>query len=73
MYEEPIHPRNLWLDEEPGRHADVDEIYRANIARLLERGTFTAPAQSHPGAGYIPASDPSDSDWEQLRKLWTER
>jgi predicted amidohydrolase len=73
MYEEPIHPRNLWLGDEPKRHAEVDEIYRANIARLLERGTFTAPARAFPGARYLPASDdPAETDWEQLRELWTD-
>jgi predicted amidohydrolase len=71
MYEEPIHPRNLWLNEEPKRHAEVDAIYRDNISRLLDRGTYTAPAESFRGARYLPPSeDPADSDWESLRGLW---
>ena len=28
MYEEPIHPANLWLEQEPTRTAEVDEVYR---------------------------------------------
>ena len=49
MYEQPIHPKNLWLEHDPLTHEPVDEIYRANIGRLLERGTYTAPAVEHPG------------------------
>src|SRR5258707_15814042 len=72
MYDEPIHPKNLWLKEPPRRHADVDEVYRANIERLVARGSFTLPARSFPGARYIPAGDPADEDeWEKLRELWT--
>jgi beta-ureidopropionase len=71
MYEEPVHPKNLWLDDEPLRHADVDEIYRANIGRLIARGSFTAPAQTFPGARYIaPGESPGEDDWEQVRDLW---
>lgn len=51
MYDEPIHPKNLWLDQEPVLHAEADEIYRANIARLLERRVYTRPAHRFPGAG----------------------
>jgi beta-ureidopropionase len=49
----------------------VDEIYRANIARLVARGSFTPPAQAFPGARYIAAAEsPGEADWDQLRKLW---
>jgi len=73
MYEEPIHPKNLWLNEEPLRHADVDEIYRANIARLVSRGSFTPPALAFGGARYMPPGDSADEDeWEHLRELWSE-
>ena len=71
MYEEPVHPKNLWLDDEPRRHADVDEVYRANIGRLVARGSFTPPARAFPGARYIaPGESPDDDDWEQVRGLW---
>jgi beta-ureidopropionase len=71
MYDEPVHPKNLWLDTEPLQHADVDEIYRANIGRLVDRGSYTPPAQSFPGARYIaPSESPDEAGWEQLRSLW---
>lgn len=44
MYDEPIHPANLWLESDPVLHAEADEIYRANIARLLTRGAYRKPA-----------------------------
>jgi hypothetical protein len=73
MYEEPVHPANLWLEDDPASHAEVDEIYRGNIRRLLERGTYTAPAHAFPGARYIPPDDASPADaWEEARHLWDE-
>ena len=58
MYAEPVHPKNLWLKEDPLQHADVDEIYRANIGgsspeeasrhrrgRSPERDTCRPPAR----------------------------
>lgn len=71
MYEEPIHPKNLWLEQHPQGHAEVDEVYRANIQRLVERGTFTLPAHRHPGARYIPMDDLSPmQSWLGARTLW---
>lgn len=73
MYEEPIHPRNLWLEQDPLPHAEVDEIYRANIRRLIERGAYTEPSSSFPGARYIPIDhDPPAEAWEKARHLWDE-
>jgi predicted amidohydrolase len=70
MYEQPIHPKNLWLRDEPKSHAEVDEIYRANIRRLVERGAWTAPAYEHPGCRYQPAGDDGET-WEEVRqRLW---
>jgi len=72
MYEEPVHPKNLWLDAEPLQHADVDEVYRANIDRLVARGSFTRPARAFPGARYIaPAESPEEADWDHVRSLWS--
>ncbi len=72
MYDAPIHPPNLWLHDEPGSHAEVDHVYRANIGRLLERGTFTAPAHAFPGARFQPPSgDAAEADWSQTSRLWT--
>ena len=70
MYEKPIHPKNLWLKDEPKSHAEVDEIYRANIQRLVDRGTWTRPAVAHPGCRYQPAGDDGAS-WDEIKqKLW---
>ncbi|WP_167487585.1 nitrilase-related carbon-nitrogen hydrolase [Nocardia terpenica] len=68
MYDRPIHPANLWLDREPERHAAVDEIYRANIERLLRQGSYTAPAYRFPGARHI--ADPADGDMDAITPLW---
>ncbi len=70
MYDRPIHPANLWLDREPGRHAEVDEIYRANIARLVESGAYTEPAVRHPGARHLPG--PADGDFDAVIASWEE-
>ncbi len=71
MYEEPIHPANLWLEDHPKSHAVVDDVYRANIQRLIERGTFTPPTYPSPGAKYIPAVDaPPMGGWLGARTLW---
>jgi len=70
MYEEPIHPKNLWLDDEPKHHAEVDDIYRANIQRLIDRGTWTKPAFEHPGCRFQPAGD-DEASWEEIKQqLW---
>ncbi len=70
MYEKPIHPKNLWLNAEPKSHAEVDEIYRANIQRLVDRGTWTKPAVEHPGCRYQPAGD-DETSWDEMKqRLW---
>jgi predicted amidohydrolase len=67
MYEQPIHPKNLWLQDEPKSHAEVDEVYRANIRRLQARGTWARPAYDHPGCRYQPAGDDGAS-WDDIKK-----
>ena len=60
--------------DEPLGHAEVDEVYRANIRRLQERGAWTPPAVAHEGARYIPAApgDPGEA-WAMLKaELWGE-
>ena len=70
MYEQPVHPKNLWLKDAPKSHAEVDEIYRANIRRLVERGAWTRPAYDHPGCRYQPPGDDGES-WDDVkRRLW---
>ncbi len=73
MYEEPIHPKNLWMDQEPLGHDEVDDIYRANMERLYERGTWTKPYFKHEGAHFTPGpgGDGEGSSWEEIKKeMW---
>jgi beta-ureidopropionase len=71
MYEEPIHPKNLWMSDDPKHHADVDDVYRDNIRRLIERGTFTPPANAFPGARFQSLGEaPPADEWERTRRLW---
>jgi len=69
MYEKPIHPKNLWMDEEPKHHAEVDEIYRSNIRKLQERGTYTPPSHDFEGA-YCQSPATNKKEWKKLKKLW---
>jgi beta-ureidopropionase len=71
MYRRTIHPKNLWIENEPAGHADVDEVYRANIERLYEAGTWTPPAIRFPGAKYI-APMPIDrlDAWREAEAMW---
>lgn len=75
MYEEPIHPKNMWIDREPMQHAEHDEVLRGNIRRLQERGVFTPPARHYPGVHFVhPARDQQMRAWENARKaLWGEK
>lgn len=71
MYEQPIHPKNLWMEQDPKQHAEVDEIYRDNIERLVARGTWTKPAIEHPGCAFQPGTDDPQADsWEALKQMW---
>ena len=72
MYEKPIHPKNMWIDQDPLQHADHDEIFRGNIKRLQEMGAYTPPASHYPGSKFIPsARDHQMRIWENARKaLW---
>ena len=67
MYELPIHPKNLWLEQDPLPHEKVDEIYRENIRGLIKRASFTAPAQQYKGAYFQSgASSPEEEKWENI-------
>ena len=71
MYDLPIHPKNLWLDQDPLPHEKVDEIYRENIRCLIKRGAFTEPANRFRGAHYQSgASSPEEEKWENIKTLW---
>ncbi len=70
MYEEPIHPKNLAMTHAPRPNVEIDEVYRANIRRLQERGTWTKPAYPHPGSRYQPSGD-DGATWEEIKqRLW---
>jgi beta-ureidopropionase len=74
MYESPIHPKNLWMEQDPLSHAEVDEVYRANIDRLVALGAYTRPASTFEGARYFPM-DPELSPaeaWKVARELWAD-
>ena len=69
MYDTPVHPKNLWLGQDPQHHAQVDEIYRGNIQRLIERGSYTAPYHNFPGA-QCQSEPTSEEEWQNMKKLW---
>ena len=50
-------PANLWLEQDPLQHAEVDEVYRGNIERLIERGSWTPPGTRLPRLP-LPAAEP---------------
>ncbi len=72
MYDQPIHPKNLWLDNDPVHHNDADEIYRQNIEKLFERGTWTRPAHSFEGSKLLPEGDPgmTEEQWREAKGMW---
>ena len=71
MYEKPIHPKNLWLNQDPLGHAEVDKVYRQNIETLVQRGTWTKPFFEHEGCRYQPAAEGSaEENWENLKQMW---
>lgn len=72
MYSTPIHPKNLWMEQEPLHHKAVDEIYRQNIEKLYERGTWTRPHLKHEGAKLMPDGDGmSAEEWQQVKGMWS--
>jgi hypothetical protein len=72
MYQTPIHPKNLWLKKDPLHHHEVDEIYRANIESLHERGTWTRPYHTFAGARLLPESDQGadEQKWQEIKGMW---
>ncbi|MFC9621160.1 nitrilase-related carbon-nitrogen hydrolase [Streptomyces sp. NPDC056930] len=49
LHDRPIHPANLWLDRESGRHAEVDDVCRANTERLVQQRTYAESVHHFPG------------------------
>jgi beta-ureidopropionase len=72
MYEQPIHPKNLWLNQEPWDHAKVDEVYRGNIRRLLDRGAYTAPYHDFPGC-QCQSAPTAESEWREMKAQWNKK
>ena len=71
MYDQPIHPKDLWLENAPAHHAEVDDIYRGNIQRLIDRGAYTPPADDAPGAHYQ-SEAMDEAAWRAFAKMWDE-
>jgi len=69
MYDQPIHPKTLWMHQGPLQHEKVDEIYRENIRKLLERGSYSAPYYSFQGCHYQGEAT-TPEQWQELKKLW---
>ena len=73
MYRQPIHPKNLWLKDDPAHHNEVDDVYRSNIESLYERGTWTRPHNSFEGARLFPEGDPGTTaqKWQEIKQMWS--
>jgi predicted amidohydrolase len=68
IYEEPVYPKNLYLDQAPYTHdAYRQEVLERNIERLVERGVYAArnasdgDSRAARSAGYSPATPPAAS------------
>jgi predicted amidohydrolase len=74
MYNQPIHPKNLWLEQEPLHHREVDKVYRQNIESLYARGTWTRPAYHHEGAKLMPEDEngTSEAQWREIKTMWSQ-
>jgi len=46
IYEQPIFEKNLCMDRTPLRHAGTDELYKASIKRLIDRGIWVQSSKS---------------------------
>ncbi len=73
MYREPIHPKNLWLKDDPAHHNEVDKVYRANIEKLFKRGTWTRPHHQFQGTRLLPDGDPgmTEEQWREAKAMWS--
>lgn len=74
MYANPIHPKNLWMEQAPLHHNEVDKVYRKNIESLYERGTWTRPFVENKGARLMPEGDPgmNEEQWQEAKKMWSD-
>lgn len=46
IYDEPLYEKNRCLTEAPLKHADNDEVVRAAVERVFDRGIWKRPAKS---------------------------
>lgn len=74
MYANPIHPKNLWMEQDPQHHNEVDKVYRANIESLYERGTWTRPHVQYRGAQLMPEGDAgmNAQQWHEAKQMWSD-
>lgn len=48
IYEQPMYPKNLWLNRKPMQHAEYNtKVIQPQVRLMQERGTFTPPAADH--------------------------
>ena len=45
IYKEPIMPKNRFMKKPPGPRAERILVEKENVAKLLKRGTYTAPGR----------------------------
>jgi hypothetical protein len=49
IYEQPIYPRNLYLDRSPYQHAEYrEQVTRRQVELLQERGVWARPPSAQP-------------------------
>jgi hypothetical protein len=62
------------MEQDPLHHNEVDKIYRQNIEKLYERGSWTRPYLQHEGAKLMPEGDPGmdEQQWREVKKMWSE-
>jgi predicted amidohydrolase len=71
MYEKPIHPKNMWVEEDPLQHEEHDHVFRENIKRLQDRGVYTRPHTCYQGSQFVhPMEDRKMRAWEKMRELF---
>ena len=45
IYEQPIYPKNRYIDRIPGKHAEYKEVIDRQIALMQERDIWKAPSK----------------------------
>jgi hypothetical protein len=56
IYDEPVFPRNLYLERKPLKHAEYhEEVAAAGVQRLTERGVYAEPDRRVGADNGVPA------------------